>query len=169
MIRELPIHDGWNVLDDNLLACSEQHIRAVFAMLTRQERQVAFTGGLEAKRLTDWHVDLLASLKRRPRIFFAYDPGDELEPLKVAFGKLWQAGFTAASHNLACYVLIGFPKDTPSLAYERLERVKEIGLMPFAMLYRDKSGRLPEPQREWRTLQRSWARPAAIYAREAVP
>ncbi|MFH1602376.1 MAG: hypothetical protein ABIH03_00530 [Pseudomonadota bacterium] len=33
--RELPITDGWNILDDNLLACSEAHVRAVFAMLSR--------------------------------------------------------------------------------------------------------------------------------------
>lgn len=35
-IRELPITEGYNVLDDNLLACSEEHIRKVFAMLKRQ-------------------------------------------------------------------------------------------------------------------------------------
>ena len=42
-IRELPIAEGHNVLDSNLLACSENHIRAVFAMLKRQkERARAF-------------------------------------------------------------------------------------------------------------------------------
>ena len=29
----LPIQDGWNVLDDNLLACPEHHVRSVFGML----------------------------------------------------------------------------------------------------------------------------------------
>jgi hypothetical protein len=48
VIRELPVTDGWNVLDDNLLVCSENHIRAVFAMLARQRRMPLFTGGLEA-------------------------------------------------------------------------------------------------------------------------
>ena len=37
-IRELPITEGWNVLDDNLLACSDEHIRGVFAMLARQKK-----------------------------------------------------------------------------------------------------------------------------------
>lgn len=32
-LRELEIKDGWDVLDNNLLQCSEQHIRAVFEML----------------------------------------------------------------------------------------------------------------------------------------
>jgi len=48
--RELPIRDGWNVLDSNLLAASETHIRAVFAMLTKQTRRVEFTGGLERRQ-----------------------------------------------------------------------------------------------------------------------
>lgn len=48
-IRELPIHDGWNLLDDNILACSEKHIRAVFDMLHRQKKSARFTGGLEAR------------------------------------------------------------------------------------------------------------------------
>lgn len=48
-IRELPIVDGWNVLDDNLLQCSDDHVRSVFAMLARQGRRPQFTGGLEAR------------------------------------------------------------------------------------------------------------------------
>ena len=48
-LRELSIRDGWNVLDDNLLACSDDHVNAVFDMLKRQDRQPEFTGGLEAK------------------------------------------------------------------------------------------------------------------------
>src|SRR5665647_2103618 len=38
-LRELAIAEGWNVVDDNLLACSEPHVRAVFAMLGRQARR----------------------------------------------------------------------------------------------------------------------------------
>src|SRR3972149_5425347 len=39
-IRELPITEGWDVLDNNLMACSMGHIEKVFAMLNRQKRQV---------------------------------------------------------------------------------------------------------------------------------
>lgn len=63
--RLLPIQDGWNILDDNLLACPEPHVRAVFAMLARQGRQVEFTGGLEAAALQDYQVGLLAELPER--------------------------------------------------------------------------------------------------------
>jgi hypothetical protein len=34
--QPLPIYDGWNVLDDNLLACP-RHVEAVFAMLRAAE------------------------------------------------------------------------------------------------------------------------------------
>lgn len=44
-LRELPITEGNIVLDDNLLACSRQHIEAVFEMLGRQKERPAFTGG----------------------------------------------------------------------------------------------------------------------------
>jgi hypothetical protein len=64
--RLLPIQEGWNVLDDNLLACPRPHVEAVFHMLRRQRRRVEFTGGLEALALEDYQVGLLADLKPRP-------------------------------------------------------------------------------------------------------
>jgi hypothetical protein len=39
-LRLLKIKDGWNVLDNNLLACPMEHQRAVFDMLDRQCRPV---------------------------------------------------------------------------------------------------------------------------------
>ena len=54
--RLLPVTDGWNILDDNLLACPRGHVEAVFAMLRRQKRRMEFTGGLEALALEDYQV-----------------------------------------------------------------------------------------------------------------
>lgn len=42
---ELEIKDGWIVQDDNLLACTDQHINDVFAMLQRQPKRAVFSGG----------------------------------------------------------------------------------------------------------------------------
>lgn len=165
-IRELAICEGHNILDDNLLACSEDHICAVFEMLSRQKSQVRFTGGLEAARLQDWHVHLLAKLHPQPYVFFAYDTADDWEPLVVAADKMWAAGFHPRSHKVACYVLIGWPQDTIRAAQARLEAVLSLRLMPMAMLWRDKDGSMDV---EWRRFQRSWARPAAIYARNRIP
>ena len=45
LLRELPVTEGWNILDNNLLACSERHIRAVFDMLSKQAIRAAKAGG----------------------------------------------------------------------------------------------------------------------------
>lgn len=162
----LPIHPGWNVLDDNLLACPRPHVEAVFAMLRQQQRRVEFTGGLEALALQDYQVGLLADLRPRPTMFWAYDPGDEFETLQSAACRMLEAGFTAASHRLRVYVLVGFPKDTFAAAEGRLLQMLSIGFTPMAMLWRPETPsqqkRAPGPQ--WRAFQRRWARPAIIHA-----
>src|SRR5437868_10686810 len=134
--RLLPIVDGWNILDDNLLACPEHHVRAVFAMLSRQKRRVEFTGGLEALSLQDYQVGLLADLRPRPNCFWAYDPGDAFETLESAAKRLLQHGFTARSHRLRCYDLVGYPKDSSAGAEKRLKDMLRIGFTPMAMLWR---------------------------------
>lgn len=162
----MPIYDGWNILDDNLLACPRGHVEAVFAMLRRQRRRVEFTGGLEALSLEDYQVDLLASLTPRPTMFFAYDPGDAFETLESAAKRMLEAGFTARSHRLRCYVLVGYPKDTFDLATHRLNEMLRIGFTPMAMLWRPEtpSQERHKPAPEWRAFQRRWARPAIIHA-----
>lgn len=165
--RLLPIQNGWNVLDDNLLACPEYHVRAVFAMLARQGRRIEFTGGLEAAALQDYQVGLLVDMKPRPNCFFAYDPGDPFETLKAAADRLLTGGFTARSHRLRTYVLIGYPKDTFALAEVRLNQMLSIGFTPHAMLWSPEtpSAEKYRPGPEWRRFQRMWARPAIIHAR----
>lgn len=165
----LPIHPGWNVLDDNLLACPRPHVEQVFEMLRQQQRRVEFTGGLEALALEDYQVDLLASLRPRPNMFFAYDPGDAFETLESAAKRLLAAGFTRASHRMRAYVLIGYPKDSFELAERRLRQMTAIGFTPMAMLWAPEtpSQEKYRPAPEWRAFQRQWARPAIIHARAA--
>ncbi len=166
--RLLPILDGWNILDDNLLACPRPHVEAVFRMLSRQGRRVEFTGGLEALALEDYQVGLLADLRPRPNCFFAYDPGDAFETLQSAGHRLLSAGFTPQSHRLRCYVLIGYPKDTFALAEKRLLDISGVGFTPMAMLWRPEtpSQEKWKPAPEWRGFQRQWARPALIHRRK---
>jgi hypothetical protein len=170
-VNVLPIHEGWNILDDNLLAAPRTHVEAVFAMLRRQRRRVEFTGGLEALALQDYQVGLLASLTPRPNMFFAYDPGDAFETMESAARRLLEAGFTRNSHRLRCYVLIGYPKDTFALAEARLNSMLDIGFTPFAMLWKPdddiKSQEKWRPKPEWKQFQRRWARPAIIHAAAA--
>jgi hypothetical protein len=161
-IRELTITEGWNVLDDNLLACSESHIRKVFEMLHCQKllrNRILFTGGLDTRLLKDWHIDLLVKLKPR-RMFFACDSDTDLEPLIFAAWKLREAGFTRS--HLSCYVLIGYYGDTFDKAEMRLNAVIGAGFTPMAMLYMEDDG---SKDLEWKQFQRKWARPAIIFGK----
>ena len=159
-LHELEIKDGYNVLDDNLLACSEQHIRAVFNMLKRQKHKAKFTGGLEAKLLKAWHCELLREIKPE-RIYFAYDTPDDYEPLVSASNLL-------AEHNLlnvrkvSVYCLCGWPSDTFEAAEARFWQVLKLGMCPYAMLWRDTKGTTAQ---EWRKFQCSWVAPQIIYTK----
>ena len=162
-IVELPITEGWNLLDDNLLACSESHIRAVFAMLRQQKHRAEFTGGLDASLLKPWHVELLADLKPA-QMFFAYDTPDDLQPLREAGRLLKETDLHSHEHTHAarCFVLIGYPTDTIEQADKRIIQAADAGFFPFAMLYH-KNRKL-----DWRRFQRQWARPPAIAANLAA-
>lgn len=158
IMQELPIMEGNNVCDDNLLACSDKHIKAVFKMLDGK-KQIQFTGGLEAARLKDWHIDGFSKLKAN-QLFFAYDTPDDLEPLIIVGTKLKEAGYSI--NKLRCFVLIGYPKDTPDKAEKRLIDTVSSGFLPMAMLFRDKKG---ETSSTWRKFQRLWATPFIIKTR----
>jgi len=157
-IRELPITEGHNLLDSNILACSDKHIEDVFKMMKAQKVRAQLTGGLEAKILTAHHVSLLWDL-RPAQMFFAYDTPDDFEPLVEAGEKLRYANFTRS--HLRCYVLIGYPRDTFGNAERRLLQAWGAGFMPMAMLWKNKEG---YEDKAWRKFQRTWARPAATKA-----
>jgi len=157
-IRELPIVDGWNVLDDNLLACSNDHQKKVFKMLEKYKGKVEFTGGLEAKRLKQWQCDEIFKLKPK-QIFFANDTPDDVDPLFEAGKMLRNTGFTFSSHCMRAYVLCGYKTDTFEAAEKRMIQTITAGFMPMAMLYRDAEG---DRNPEWIKWQRQWARPAII-------
>ena len=158
-LRELPITNGHNILDDNLLACSERHIRAVFAMLKNQPEKPLFTGGLEAQLLKPWHVNLLREVKTK-RLYCSFDRPEDYEPLVQAGKILREGGISKGSHAANCYVLIGYPGDNMSNAEKRLHDTWTAGFFPFAMLYRNAKG---EACHEWKQFQTLWARPQTTY------
>lgn len=89
------------------------------------------------------------------RCYKVEDTKDDLEPLREMGRLLREVGITEQSNALACYVLVGYEGDTLENAEERCREAMEAGAMPFAMLYRDESGRAPD--KEWRRFQREWA------------
>ncbi len=153
-IKELPIAEGWNVMDNNLLACSRPHIEAVFDMLRTQKHEIHLSGGIDSLLLKSWHVELIKSVHLRFAFFACDYPGAE-RPLERVRDLMADVGRQVKR----CYVLIGFNGETLSDAERRLERVYELGFDPFAMLYRPEE--IKAWSKDWRALQRKWCRPAA--------
>ncbi len=152
-VRELQIKDGHIIQDDNLLACSDQHIKSVFEMLKRQKERIKFSGGIEAKLIKDWHVDLFTSIKL-DSLFCAYDTPDDLEPLIEAGKKLTDANITLQNRKACAYVLIGYPKDTIEEAQKRIYQTIDAGFFPFSMLWKNEKG---EVNKEWGKFHRVWS------------
>ena len=165
-IRTLHVHDGYNNISSNLLACPESHIREVVAAMKRGKKlyrhAAEFTGGLEDARLEPWYVAMLRELRPK-QMFFAYDEPGDLVPLQRAGELLMDAGWTTAAHGLRAYVLCGWPKDTQAEAERRIMETIEAGFLPMVMMYRDKTGvKTSWWERGW---HREWAR-AAIVAKK---
>ena len=160
-IRELPIVAGNIVQDNNLLACSKQHIRKVFEML-RTQKMVDFAGGFEAPRITDDIVEALRGLSIK-QIWLAYDHFNAEWSVKEAVEKLRKY---FPRDKIRCYVLIGYRNDTLEKAEGRLRWAWEIGTLPFAMRYRTPSSSRQDTylfkDRAWNILTRQWSRPAII-------
>lgn len=168
-LRTLPIQAGWNVIDDNLLACPSIHVVDVFAMLGALPRRPQFTGGLEARLLRPWHAERLREL-RPESMFFAYDSSDDWAPLVEAGRLLRSVGFVGDGESgkphraLRSYVLIAFDDDTPEKALQRLVDTCRAGFIPMAMFYQPPGiRRRREPSGGWIRLMDVWTRPACIH------
>jgi hypothetical protein len=155
--RELSIKPGWIVQDNNLLACSRRHLEAVFEMLRAQHRNIFFNGGLDKHFLQDWHRPLFDSIAIG-ELWFACDTSADVPALERAARIL--DGIPLRRRR--CYTMIGFDGEMIGDAERRLERVFELGFMPFCQLYQ--SEQLRAYSHDWRQLQRKWARPAAYMA-----
>ena len=159
-IRTLEIKPGWIVQDNNLLACPEKHIRAVFEMLSKQGRRVFFNGGLDKHFLRDWHRELFDSVPIG-ELWFACDIASDLPALERVAGIL--SGIPI--QKLRCYTMIGYDGETLLEAERRLARVFELGFLPFCQLYQPDETRVYTL--EWRRVARKWSRPA-IYRSERI-
>lgn len=154
-LREITIHPGWIVQDSNLLACSERHIRAVFDMLREQNRNIFFNGGLDKHFLKDWHRPLFDSIKIG-ELWFACDVTTDLPWLERA-AKIIEG---IPLRKRRCYTMIGYDTEDIVSAERRIERVLELGFMPFCQLYQPDEG-VKVYSEEWRKVRRKWSRPAA--------
>lgn len=153
-IRLLEIKPGWKVQDNNLLACPEHHVRAVFEMLKRQGRRIYFNGGLDKHYLKEWHRKMFDSVPIG-ELWFACDTAFDVPALERAAAIL--DGIPLRKRR--CYTMIGYDGETLLEAERRIERVFELGFMPFCQLYQPDETKVYST--EWREIRRKWSRPAA--------
>lgn len=118
------------VIDNNLLACSQAHFDKVIDSLKKLD-WCDFNQGLDARLLTNHHVQRLSELKN-PMIRLAFDSLDVEKQFLEAHARLKAADIP--NRNIGVYVLIGY-KDDPGDALYRLKTVKELGILPFPMRY----------------------------------
>ena len=148
--------DGWIVQDNNLLACSFDHVRRVFEMLSRQPHPVSFHGGLDTEFLTEKHVELFKSI-RFNELWFACDHLGAIKNLEKAAEIL--TDFSMKKKR--CYVLVGFDGETITQAEKRLLKVCDLGFLPFAIPYQGETFSKDKYNRDWRKLIKTFCRPAA--------
>lgn len=160
-LRLLPIVPGYIVQDNNLLACPREHAESVFEMLRSQERRIFFNGGLDKHFLKDWHVSLFDSISIG-ELWFACDVLTDLAALERAASMLSHVPL----RKKRCYTMIGYDGETIRDAEFRLERVLELGFMPFSQLYQNED--LKTYPEEWRRLNKKWARPAAYMSSKYI-
>lgn len=167
--RLLTIKPGWIVQDNNLLAAPESHFSAVFDMLREQKRAVFFNGGLDKHFLKPWHVPYFDSVAIG-EMWFACDIPDDFKWLiraRELFAHI-------PKRKMRCYTMFGYDGETLNDAEKRIERVFELGFMPFSQLYQpptaDRPTKLYGP--DWKAVNRKWSRPAAYMSanteREAI-
>lgn len=156
--RLLNIQPGWIVQDNNLLATPEAHFAAVFEMLRAQKRATFFNGGLDKHFLKPWHVPYFNSVPIG-ELWWACDVPDDFRWL-IRVKELFP---DVDIRRMRCYTMIGYEGETLAEAQKRIEKVFELGFMPFSQLYQPPTGegstKLYGP--DWKALNRKWCRPAA--------
>lgn len=126
--------DDWEtksiVCDNNLLAYSQKHFDTVIDAL-KPVRGVDFNQGLDARLLTGYHTDRLAELDLA-KVRLAWDRINAETAVMAAIDKIRKAGVPKS--KITVYILIGF-RDGPEDALYRLETIRSIGILPFAMRF----------------------------------
>ena len=163
-LRLLDIKPGWDILDNNLLACPRPHIEAVLAMLDGQPRAARFTGGIDARLCRPWFARRLGPM-RVQILYTAYDVPGARPQVERTIKMLRDEGLS--QRQVGCYVLVGRDRDTLEHAEARLEWVFQTGGTPFAMFYRPADDLRFTIPTAWRSFVRRWNRPACIFATHA--
>lgn len=157
-LRLLSVKPGWIVQDNNLLACPPTHLEQVFEMLRQQNRRIYFNGGLDKHFLKPWHRSLFESIKIG-ELWFACDTAADLFHLQ----NVREILPNVPMRKLRCYTMIGYDGEALGDAERRIEKVFDLGFMPFSQLFQPPTANEPSKvySDDWKKLNRKWCRPAA--------
>ena len=161
LLRDWEAKPGWIVQDNNLLSCPDDHVSDVFWMLRTQERNIFFNGGLDKHFFKPFHRELLDTIPIG-ELWWACDDLNSLPALEKIVPLL--DGIPLRKNR--CYTMVTPDKETMEQAEYRLNRVLELGFLPFCQLYQSHSFRVYP--KEWLALQRKWSRAAAILAKDSA-
>ena len=158
-IRELEIHSGNIMIDNNLLACSEKHLKKVFEMLGK-EKNIVFSGGVDAEFVNHSVVQEFRKLSIK-KIHLAYDEPRDLEPVEKAISLL-------SPHydfrKIGVYILCGYKGDTVVKATERCEKIYNLNATPFVMMFQPRGKKKIRHNKEWNKFKRLWIRHQAMHS-----
>ena len=119
------------VCDSNLLMCSRRHFNKVIDRL-KSISGIDFNQGLDARLITDYHVDRLRELDLEC-VRFAWDNIASEDAVHDAIFNCLDAGIP--KDKIRCYVLVGTDDDTPTDARCRCETLKAAGIWANVQRY----------------------------------
>lgn len=141
-LEEFLRHDKVMLLDNNFLASPKWKKKLEF--LIKNKIKVCFTQGLDIRLISDDVARLLAKADYRDnnfknkRLYFAFDD-PKLEKIVIRNVKLLQK-YGIRPHHLLFYVLVGF-NTLFSEDYHRFEVLRDLGCLPFIMIYNRKGSK----------------------------
>lgn len=141
------------IMDNNIIA--HQHGLAQMEKIAAMGIRVDINQGIEAGRITPEIASLLSRMKFTRYIRIACDTRAALPSVEKAVERMKLAGIRP--DKVFCYVLV---KDVDDALY-RIERLRQLGVQPFAQPYRDFTNNI-EPTQEQKRLAR-WCNMKAIF------
>lgn len=106
--------------------------RETFEEIWEAGLRVKDIGGYDARLMDEEKAAALARTKFDGQIHLAFDNVKDEEAVRSAIGMMTRAGIRA--RRITVYILMGFDS-TPTQDIERVRIVRELGALPFAMLY----------------------------------
>ena len=141
------------IMDNNIIA--HQHGLEQLEKIARMGIRVDINQGMEAGRITPEIAGLLSGVKFSRYIRIACDTRAALPSVETAVERLKSAGIRP--DKVFCYVLV---KDVEDALY-RIERLRTLGIQPFAQPYRDFENNV-EPTLDQKRLAR-WCNMKSIF------